>query len=100
MGRRSVSKWIERELGWASSVTLEVFSSTGATWSNSKIKTHYSQQVANIALGLFGEESVEKSTSGYNELVSWSFLFGGLGPVPRGMSGWETSYLPWREPQS
>lgn len=36
----------------------------------SKIKTHYSWQVANIALGLLGEEAVEKSTSGYIKLVS------------------------------
>lgn len=46
-----------------------------------KIKTHYSQQVAYIVLGLFGEEAVETSTSGYIELVSWSFLFWGAGAL-------------------
>lgn len=47
----------------------------------SKIKTHYSWQVANIALGLLEEEAVEKPTSGYVKLVSWSFLFWGAGAL-------------------
>lgn len=66
----------------------------------SKIKTHYSWQVANIALGLLEEEAVENRHLG---MLSWFlgvFCFGELGPLPCGMSAWEASYPPWHEPQS